>query len=172
MQASSPGWAADSEFCRHAGWAVDLPVTERVRLLRVLIRCPPPELIRLGVIHNGRLVGYIDLHGGEPDRRELGFLVGERSQWGRGLGRSAAAAGLDHGFDQLGLTEVWAEALDANRRSIHILRRLGLTETGTGDKGRFLDQPSYYRLFAITSRDWARCREEGRLTGRIRGRPA
>ena len=107
------------------------------------------------MIYEGLLVGYVDLQGDDPHRRELGFAIGERSRWSRGLGRRAGAAGLDYGFDQLGLQEIWAEALDANQRSVRILQRLGLVETCRGDDGVFLDQPTYHRRFAITARDWA-----------------
>jgi len=147
-------WAADSEFCRAAGWTPDLPHAEYLRFQQRLIQSPPADLIRLGAVHNGVLVGYVDLHGGESHRRELGFVIGERSRWSRGLGRLAAAAGLGYGFDQLGLQEIWAEAFDANQRSVRILQRLGLRETGRGDEGVFLDQPTYYRRFAITAADW------------------
>lgn len=150
------GWAADREFCRHADWTVDLPPAEARRFHEALIQAPPPDLIRLGAIHDGRLVGYVDLHGDQPRRRELGFLIGERRLWGRGLGFLAAAAGLDHGFTNLGLEVVWAEALDANQRSVRILRRLGFEETGRGEEESFLDQPSYNRRFDIDADAWAR----------------
>jgi RimJ/RimL family protein N-acetyltransferase len=148
------GWAADAEFCREADWTADLAFAEYQRFHRNLIESAPPSLIRLGAIHAGVLVGYVDLHGEESDRRELGFLIGERSRWGQGLGRLAGYAGLAFGFEQLGLQEIWAEAPDANRRSVRILERLGLVETGRGDEGVFRDQPTYYRRFAITAKDW------------------
>jgi RimJ/RimL family protein N-acetyltransferase len=147
-------WAADSEFCRAAGWTADLPHADYRRFHQTLIRSPPTDLIRLGAVHDGILVGYVDLHGNESHRRELGFVIGERSRWSRGFGRLAAAAGLDYGFDQLGLREIWAEAFDANQRSVRILQRLGLVETGSGGEGVFLDRPTYYRRFAITAGDW------------------
>lgn len=148
-------WAADPEFCHAAGWTMGLPSAHYRRFHEELIRSPPAELTRLGAVRVGDLAGYVDLHGDAPDRRELGFVIGVRSRWGRGLGRSAAAAGLDYGFGRLGLSEIWAEAFDANLRSIRILQRLGLRETGRGDDGVFLDQPTYYRRFAITAKDWA-----------------
>ena len=148
-------WAADPEFCREADWTPGLPFSERQRFHRRLIQSGPSDLIRLGVIHRGVLVGYVDLHGDEPHRREIGFVIGERGRWGRGLGRWAAAAGLDHGFAELGLQEIWAEAFDSNQRSVRILQRLGLLEVGRGDEGVYRDQPTYYRQFAITAAEWA-----------------
>lgn len=148
------GWGADADFCREADWTGDLAFTEYQRFHRNLIESPPSGLIRLAAIHRGVLVGYVDLHGDDSDRRELGYLIGERDRWGQGLGRLAGAAGLAFGFEQLGLREIWAEALDANRRSVRILQRLGLVETGRCDEGVFLDQPTCYRRFAITAENW------------------
>ena len=47
----------------------------------------------------------------------------------------------------LGLSEIWAEALDTNPRSIRILQRLGMTETGRGD-------PPSYRRFVLAADGW------------------
>lgn len=149
------GWGTDLQFCREADWTVDRPVAERQRALLSLIQSPPLDLVRLGAVHEGVLIGYVDLHGDEPVRRELGFLIGGRDRWGHGLGRLTAAAGLDYGFDELGLQQVWAEALDANHRSVNILRRLGLDEIDSGTEGVFDAQPSQSRRYAIAAKDWA-----------------
>src|SRR6185437_16729940 len=129
-------------FCRAADWNAELPFAEYRDFHAELIQNPLPDLIRLGVDSEGVLVGYVDLHGNEPGRGELGFVIGERSRWGQGLGRQGAAAGLDYGFDRLGLDEIWAEALDANARSIRVLQRLGLVENGRGEDCVYLDQPT------------------------------
>jgi len=92
-----------------------------------LIQSPPDDLLRLGVVRLDTLVGYVDLHGDQSHRRELGFVIGERGRWGHGLGRSAAAPGLHHGFRQIALREVWAEAMDANQPSV-LPVRVGRTQ--------------------------------------------
>jgi RimJ/RimL family protein N-acetyltransferase len=96
----------------------------------------------------------VDLAGIEPERRELGYAIGPSERWGRGLGRIAAGLGLDWGFDELGLAEITAEAVDANHASIRILQSLGMTEVGRGSDEPFLGHPSYYRRFAIPRADW------------------
>lgn len=152
------GWAEDPEFCRAADWTVEQSFTQRRQFHEALVQSAPAELIRLAASHEGLLVGYVDLHGDEPHQRDLGVVIGGRSRWGQGLGRLAAAAGLDYGFDRLGLRIISAEALAANQRSVRILQRLGMTETGKGAEGVFLDQPSFYRRFAITADEWTRGR--------------
>ncbi|BEL05236.1 hypothetical protein Q0Z83_034270 [Actinoplanes sichuanensis] len=115
------GWASDPEFARAAGWTRQ----DHEQHHRRLIQTPPPDLIRLGAVVGGELVGYVDLHGVEVDHRELGFVIGGRDRWGRGLGLGAAAAGLDYGFTVLRLREIRAAAAATNQRSVRILTRLG-----------------------------------------------
>ncbi|MBL7259153.1 GNAT family N-acetyltransferase [Paractinoplanes lichenicola] len=126
-------WATDPEFVREAGWPPTRSADEYLRHHADLIKEPPPGFLRLGVRAGDDLVGYVDFYGEDPERREIGFLIGLRNLWGRGLGRAAVAAGLRYGFGELGLREITAEAYAAHRRSIHILHRLGFHETGRRD---------------------------------------
>ena len=142
-------WALDPLFCAAAEWTVGLSMAEYVSFHGRIIAEPPGDLIRLAAVHQDELVGYVDLHGSEPARRELGFVIGDSRHWRRGLGRQAAQAGLDYGFRDLELTEIWAEALAANLASVRILQRLGMTETEPGEPGTYLGAPSHYRRFTI-----------------------
>jgi len=157
---TAAAWGLDAELCRIAEWTPDQSLDYHRRHWTATVEAPPPELIRLAAVYDGALVGYVDLHGTEPDRRELGYVIGARSRWGRGLGTAAARAGLDHAFDRLGLAVVTAEALAANERSVRILQRLGMIETGRGDDAVYLDRPTHYRQFMITREDWPAGRPE------------
>ncbi|MDO5740638.1 MAG: GNAT family N-acetyltransferase [Ornithinimicrobium sp.] len=144
-------WSRDKDFCRAAGWSIR-PMEQHRAFQRQLIADPPVDLLRLAATRDGHLVGYVDLHGSAPDRRELGFLVGPREVWGQGLGMAAASAGLRYGFHELGLKEIWAEALEANHASIRILQKLGMTGNGWGEVDTHLGRPSRYRQFSITAK--------------------
>jgi RimJ/RimL family protein N-acetyltransferase len=149
-------WGEDPDFCAYAGWTINRPTADRARLWRDLVTEPPDDMERVAAVdERGDLVGYVDLMGLEPGRRELGYLVGSRAHWGRGWGTAIAAAGVDRGFSRLGLDVIWAEALDANAPSVRILQRLGMTETGPGDDDTLLGEPTYYRRFEITRSAWA-----------------
>lgn len=148
-------WGRDRVFCEHAGWTVDLPEPAHEAHWRALIERPKPNLVRLAAVAGDELVGYVDLAGEEPDRRELGYAIGPSDRWGHGLGRTAAGLGLEYGFQELGLGDISAEAVDANRASVRILIGLGMTETGRGHDESFLGALSYYRQFTISMADWS-----------------
>lgn len=143
-------WGDDLLFCDEAGWSRELDPLERRRRWAELVADLPSDLIRLTAVSDGEVVGFVDLRGDEPERRELGYVVGGRERWGKGLGTALARAGLLHGFDELGLNEIWAEAADANPASVRILQRIGMTETGRGDDTTYLDRATFYRQFRIT----------------------
>lgn len=156
-------WGSDDAFCRAAGWTVGLDGESHARFQERLIAQPPPDLVRLGVQEHDDLVGYVDLHGDEPARRELGFVIGPRSVWGRGIGTQAARAGLVHGFTVMHLDEVWAEALEDNVASTAVLLKVGMSETGPGEEGDYAGAPSRYRQFSISADEFARL--DGPLDG-------
>ena len=130
-------WGRDPEFRRAADWSEEGTHLDRVSRLRTLIEDPPLDLLRLGVQHEGVLVGYVDLHGALDDKRELGFVIGDRSRWGQGLGFAAASAACVYGFEELRLTTITAEVAAANERSVAIIRRLGMHDQGQMDSQGF-----------------------------------
>lgn len=127
------GWAADPEFVRVADWAIRPTIREYEKHHLRIIESPPPGLIRLGADLSGQLIGYVDFFGAD-----LGYLIGGRERWGRGLGLQAASLAVRHGFTALRLPELTAGAADTNHRSIRILTGLGFQETGrVGEHRRF-----------------------------------
>lgn len=144
-------WGEDPEFVAAAEWGVRTPPARRVFWQRVL-DAPPPDLIRLAAVLDRTLVGHVDLHGTEPDRRELGFVIA-RPYWGRGVGTAAARAGLAYGFGELGLERIWAEAWATNAASVAILDRL-MRRTGTGKDGHYRGSPTHYVQFEISREEW------------------
>ena len=56
-----------------------------------------------------------------------------RPYWGRGYATEAALAWLRFGFERLGLEEIVAFTVPANRRSRAVMERLGMTRTESED---------------------------------------
>jgi RimJ/RimL family protein N-acetyltransferase len=63
---------------------------------------------------------------------EVAWRLG-RAHWGRGYASEAARAALDYGFGALGLAEIVAVTVPANRRSRRVMERLGMTRSPEDD---------------------------------------
>jgi len=73
--------------------------------------------------------------------------------WGRGYATEAARASLAFGFERLGLGEIVSFTVPANRRSIHVMEKLGMTRHPADDfdhpnvaEGHLLRRHVLYRL--------------------------
>ena len=58
-------------------------------------------------------------------RAEAGKILGDRTQWGKGLAKEAFRLWLAFGFERLGLTHTYARTLATNHRNIKLNERLG-----------------------------------------------
>jgi ribosomal-protein-alanine N-acetyltransferase len=56
-----------------------------------------------------------------------------RPYWGRGYAHEAARAAIEDGFTRIGLTEIVAVTVPANRRSWGLMERLGMVRDREGD---------------------------------------
>jgi RimJ/RimL family protein N-acetyltransferase len=63
---------------------------------------------------------------------EIAWRLG-RAHWGRGYASEAARAALDYGFGELGLAEIVAATVPANRRSRRVMEQLGMTRSPEDD---------------------------------------
>jgi RimJ/RimL family protein N-acetyltransferase len=68
---------------------------------------------------------------------EVGWRLA-RAEWGQGYATEAGAAWLAHGFERLGLVEIVAFVVPANRRSQAVMRRLGMVR----DPARDFEHPA------------------------------
>ncbi|WP_104134387.1 MULTISPECIES: GNAT family N-acetyltransferase [unclassified Cryobacterium] len=148
------GWQTDALFCARAGWQARESQQQAVGWWHEQISNPDPHLIRLLALDAQDPIGYVDLHGSGPVERELGYVVGPSTSWGRGLGTAAARAGVAFGFDGLGLSRIWTEAVETNTAPVKVLRRLGMREIALGSKEDFLRQTSQYVQFEILAMEW------------------
>lgn len=147
-------WQTDALFCVHAGWRPSESRQRATDWWQNQISHPDPQLTRLFALDRRNPIGYVDLYGSGQVERELGYLIAPTASWGRGLGTAAARAGVEFGFENLGLGRIWAEAVEANIASVKVLRRLGMREIGLGTEEDFLGQKSQYVQFEILATEW------------------
>ncbi len=89
---------------------------------------------------------------------EIGWRLA-RTHWGQGYAGEAATATLAFGFDALGLAEIVAFTVPANRRSWRLMERLGMRRDPRDDfdhpnlpPGHALRRHVLYRIAAPTGR--------------------
>jgi RimJ/RimL family protein N-acetyltransferase len=70
---------------------------------------------------------------------EFGIFIGERTQWGRGLGTDAARTLIRWGFLELNLNRVWLRVFDDNARAIRSYEKLGFVVEGRLRQDRYHD---------------------------------
>lgn len=80
----------------------------------------------------GRHIGNIKLGPIDPNhaRADIGLLIGDRTQWGKGLAQEAIAAVTAYAFDTLRLNKVTAGCYASNEGSLHAFLKLGFREIG------------------------------------------
>jgi ribosomal-protein-alanine N-acetyltransferase len=93
-----------------------------------------------------RAVGHVGLY--EIDHRirtaEFAIMLGDKSVWGKGLGRACTAFVVRYGFEQLNLNRVSLQVLETNTRAQQLYKSLGFVEEGRlrqaqYKSGRYLD---------------------------------
>lgn len=81
---------------------------------------------------NDRAIGHVGLY--QIDHRvrsaAFGILIGDRSAWGKGLGRACTRFAIEYGFDELNLRRIQLEVLATNDRAVKLYRSLGFVEEG------------------------------------------
>lgn len=117
--------------------------------LRALIDAPPisvasqrqwfeslptrPDYLIWGLASNGQRVGVFGLKNVTEEAAEYWGYIGEKTYWGRGLGRWMLTYCLQEARLR-GLQRVWLRVLPANTRAIHLYQRLGFQpQPGVGD---------------------------------------
>ena len=94
-------------------------------------------LYALELRETGEFIGFTGLAVPEFDAPfmpsvEIGWRLAFE-HWGRGLATEAARAALRYGFEELGLTEIVAFTVPANKRSWRVMEKIGMTHDPRGD---------------------------------------
>ena len=84
---------------------------------------------RFAIVHQGALVGCVDVDEIEAGEGSLGYWLGEAA-WGRGLASEAARAVIDFAFGPLGLLRLTSGHAADNPASGRVLEKLGFRPAG------------------------------------------
>lgn len=120
--------ARDPRVGPAAGWPPHGSVEESAGIIRSVLMVP--DSFAIVERATKELVGAIALKHEDIsemagiDEAELGYWIGA-TRWGLGYATEAARAVVAYGFDELGLTSIWAGYYEGNERSRRVQEKLG-----------------------------------------------
>jgi RimJ/RimL family protein N-acetyltransferase len=130
-------------------------------------------------VEDGDFLGWWDLFPerpvpAHPTSAEAGWRLARR-HWGRGYATEGAAALLGHGFDSVGLDEVWAETMAVNEPSRRVMSRLGMRQLRTDHRTWSEPVPGAEQgevVYRVTREEWAALNRPDRPASGSAAQPA
>jgi RimJ/RimL family protein N-acetyltransferase len=110
---------------------------------------------------DGRPIGTIGLHGLDlvNGSAEFGIAIGEKDEWGKGLGTDATRAICDFGFGELRLERISLYYYDGNDRGRRTYEKAGFVHEGTMRRAHFAGgEHRDVHLMSILRDEWLRRR--------------
>ena len=143
-------WRADAEPMALAGWHERAPLS-LAQVERRIARLADDQgkdvyTFVICLAEDERPIGEVML--ADLDRvngsAQVGIVIGESDEWGKGYGTDAVRALVDFGFAELRLERIWLEVGTENLRAKRSYEKAGFTHEGTfrhdrWEGGRYTD---------------------------------
>ena len=94
-----------------------------------------------GTRHRRSLIGNLGLHriGWRNRSAEMGYVIGERDQWGKGCATEAVKLATAYGFLELGLRKMFATVVEGNEASRRALEKNGYRQCALFRRDRYVE---------------------------------
>lgn len=153
-------YARDPRVGPMAGWPVHTSVENSRQIIKDVLSAD--ETYAIVLKKTGEPVGSIGLMLNEKQGRDLGDKGGEIGYWigvpfwGQGLVPEAVRELLRHGFEDLGLENIWCGYYDGNEKSRRVQEKCGFTHHHTEHdvKCAMLDETRTEHFSRITKEQW------------------
>ncbi len=126
-------WMNDPEVVRYLESRGTVQTAETVRrFVETANQSPDDRLFGIFLADTGRHIGNIKIGG--INRRhgfaDVGLLIGDRREWGKGYAAEAIALATRFAFEELGLVKLTAGVYEPNVASLRAFLRAGYREAG------------------------------------------
>lgn len=98
------------------------------------------------------MIAHIDRYN---HRCDIGIVIGEKKEWGKGYAQEALSAAIDHCFEHLNMNRIGAEIYAFNHRSILLFSTLGFKHEGT--KRNYVFKNGQYEdelMYSLLRSEW------------------
>ena len=116
-----------------AHWNGNRPLRMPLWLFKRVVQGEIKRGERIGYVildEQGGWLGTLELYDLAPEEASLGIILGRKDRWGRGYGREAVQALLQHAFGTLGLERVKLRTFAHNERARRAFAAAGFREVG------------------------------------------
>lgn len=72
-------------------------------------------------------------------KAEFAILIGDKTQWGKGLGTQVSKSVINYGFEQLNLHRIELDVVSNNPRAVQLYEKLGFRHEGIRRDAQFRD---------------------------------
>jgi len=126
-----PKWFGDAEVCRYRSEGPAPYSTQEAIAYVQRVRASSSELV-LAILRktDNRHLGNISLQQIDPVHRtaEFAILIGEKTAWGRGVGKEASRLLFDYGFCVMELNRIYCGVAQNNQPMRRLAQHLGMRE--------------------------------------------
>ncbi len=158
-----PTWFNDEEVCWGNGHHI-FPYTPLAAKAYIQHATETRENLILAIVtrEDNRHIGNIALQKINPVYRsaEFSIIIGDKSAWGKGVGKEAGRLLCDHGFRALNLHRIYCGTFENNVAMQHLATYLGMKQEGVRRQaafknGKYLDIIEYGVLKPEYEAHWA-----------------
>ena len=133
-------WLNDPEVCLFNSHHVYPYTREKAEEYVKSVRSSSGDLVLAIIDKESKThIGNISLQNVHSVNRsaEFAILLGDKSSWGKGIGKEAARLIINHGFKELGLHRIYCGTSEDNIAMQKMARSLGFTEEGRSRQAIF-----------------------------------
>ena len=134
-------WFADRAVTRYMLTRHPTSLKKQEEWIEQMASSPDDVLWAMVQAPGSELIGNVGLHkiAWRHRQAELGYVIGERAQWGKGHATEAITLATAYAFLELGLRKVWARVIAPNEASRRALERNGYRQCALFRQDRYVE---------------------------------
>lgn len=153
----SLSWTSNKEVVQYMGANFSNPtLSKEIERLQKIIKSTDEYSWMIEL--DGKIIGNVEIHDIKEKSNEARakaamytILIGNKQNWGQGIGRNVTKAVLDWAFNRGGFEVIFAQALEQNIGSLKTLTGEGFEKIGTEPCETLIDGKQYtWQKFKLT----------------------
>jgi len=120
-------WRNNFKIWEYTGSKPDIEITPEIEMtwIKNVINREEQKRFAICISDTGEYIGNVQLININNKKAEFHIFIGETSFWGKGIGEKATKLMIDHGFEVLGLEEIYLTVNKSNNKAINLYQNLG-----------------------------------------------